>query len=103
MKCASPCQMWWVDLPSIVGGAGVDAPGPTDRPRESLMTIARYASNESDARPNNGQRSFADSTSKLRACLRRLRLDHYHRSVLLHLLCLTPPTEGFHWDKLRKL
>ena len=24
MKCASPCQMWGVDLPSIVGG--LDAP-----------------------------------------------------------------------------
>ena len=26
---------------------------PTDRPRESLMTIGRYAYNESDMRPNN--------------------------------------------------
>ena len=26
VKCASPCQIWGVDLPSIVGG-GLDAPG----------------------------------------------------------------------------
>ena len=35
--------------------------------------------------------------------IRRWDTRTWHRSILLHLLRLTPPTEGFLWDDVRKI
>ena len=56
VKCASPCQMWGVDLPPMVGGGGwVDAPAletvvflfhllsTTSKPFSSLSTRLAHA------------------------------------------------------------
>ena len=42
-------RIWSAIFPQCTSQTDVRMDRPTDRPRESLMTIARYASNESDA------------------------------------------------------
>ena len=55
-----------------------------------------------------GSDPYLDYLQKLISCVNLQKLTRrwdtrtWHRSILLPLLRLTPPTEGFSWDDLRK-